>query len=53
MTTTTLELNIDELRILTTVLAYESTRSSPLANKIRLAFFDLENYMSAAGLPPY
>jgi hypothetical protein len=54
MTTTTLELNIDELRVLTDLLAAdESRRSSPLADKVRLAFFDMDNFLSAAGLPPY
>lgn len=52
-TMTTLELNLDELRVLTNLIADDETRDTPLADKIRLAFFDLDNFLSAAGLPPY
>ena len=52
--TATLDLNLDELRLLTNLLADdEQTRNTPIADKIRLAFFDLDNALSAAGLPPY
>jgi hypothetical protein len=51
MTATTLELNIDELRVLTNLLAAdESRRSSPLADRVRLAFFDMDNFLNLGGM---